>query len=247
MFYYVKAQDIQREYDTGGFAYSELLPGTYDGGIKNYQCFLKSGCQVSPPVYGDKTVLFFFGKGRGYITDTRDAYKIQELCFYAPFFDKVPYAIHAAEDMEFVMSVVDMSPSDFEVFNHLHARLPFFRTLGKCVKYDQSCKGPNTTSWFVLTGQQLGRIMVGVVQAVGEGTVEKGHPAVHQWNYCVGDSDFNLTVEGETVKHKSGDWSFIPAGYDHSLVADPGKEVFYIWFEHFAREKDFIIKPYPDR
>jgi hypothetical protein len=32
---------------------------------------------------------------------------------------------------------------------------------------------------------------------------------------------------------------------DHDLVADPGKEVFYVWYEHFAREKDFDIKLLP--
>lgn len=49
----------------------------------------------------------------------------------------------------------------------------------------------------------------------------------------------------ETTRLYSGDWSFIPAGQDHSLVAEDGKEVYYIWFEHFAREKDFIVKPDP--
>ena len=33
----------------------------------------------------------------------------------------------------------------------------------------------------------------------------------------------------------------MPAGLDHSLVAKPGKEVFYVWFEHFTREKDFSL------
>ena len=118
--------------------------------------------------------------------------------------------------------------------------------MSKCIKYDQDCKGPHTTSWFVLTGQQLGRIMVGAVRAVGEGTAEKGHPAVEQWNYCVGDSDFELTVDGETRPHRSGEWSYVPAGLDHSLMAEPGKEVYYVWFEHFTKEKDFIVKPLPE-
>ena len=68
---------------------------------------------------------------------------------------------------------------------------------------------------------------------------------MHQWNYCVGDSDFDLTVDGKTVNHKSGEWSFIPAGLDHSLVAQPGKEVFYFWYEHYTREKDFVVCPLP--
>ena len=111
----------------------------------------------------------------------------------------------------------------------------------------QTCALPISTSWFVITGGQLGRIMIGVVRAVGEGTTEEGHPAVEQWNYCVGDSDFSLTVDGETVRTRAGDFSYVPAGLDHSLVAEPGKEVYYVWFEHFTKEKDFIVKPLPEK
>ena len=43
--------------------------------FRNYKCFLKAGCQVEPEMYEDKLVLFFFGKGTGYITE--DVYKRQ--------------------------------------------------------------------------------------------------------------------------------------------------------------------------
>ena len=244
--YIAHNEDLVSEYDDTGFAKKEALPGTYEGGIRNYKCFLKAGCQVTPEMYEDKLVLFFFGKGKGYITDQKGAYSIEELCFYVPEFNKTPYTVHATGDMEFMMCVVDMNQWDWKVYNASHVRLPFFRTVSKCIKYDPDCKGPHNSSWFVLTGQQLGRIMVGVVRAVGEGTTEKGHPAVEQWNYCVGDSDFELTVDEETRPHRSGEWSYVPAGLDHSLVAKPGKEVYYVWFEHFTKEKDFIVKPLPE-
>ena len=245
-FYIARNEDIRAEFNADGFARAELLPGVHDGSIRSYKCFLKAGRGVSPELYAHKHVLFFFGKGRGYVADGGSANPIEELCFYAPYFDKVPYEIFAFTDMEFVMSVMDISDEDWLDYSASHARLPFFRTLSKCVKYDQDCKGPNTTSWHVLGPKQLGHVIVGVVQAIGEGTVEKGHPAVHQWNYCVGDSDFDMTVDGVTVTHKAGEWSFIPAGLDHSLVAKPGKEVFYVWFEQFSRkDRDYIFKPEP--
>lgn len=243
--YVVREKDIPQNYDSFGFSKSEVLAGTYEGGVINYKCYLKAGGHVVPELFEDKVVIYIFGKGRGYITDEKNAYKIEELSFYAPSFAQVPYTIYSIDDMEFMMCIVDMNQWDWEVYRASHARLPFFRSLSQCMEYDQSCKGPGVTSWNVLQGRQLGRIMVGVVRAVGGGTVEKGHPAVHQWNYCVGESDFQMTVEGETVRHYSGEWSFIPAGFDHSLAAEPGKEVFYVWLEHFAREKDFIVKPAP--
>ena len=240
-----RSSDIS--YDQHGFAMTELLPGTYDGGIRNFRCRLKAGNDHSPQLYGDKTAVLFFGLGKGYVTDEKDAHNIEELSFYIPEFDKTPYTIHAVEDMEFVLSVVEMNQWDWEVYRASHARLPFFRPISKCSVYDQSCKGPKTSSWNVLQGRQLGRIMIGAVRAVGDGTREKGHGAVHQWNYCVGNSDFNLTVGDETVRTAAGDWSFVPAGEDHALVSEEGKEAYYVWFEHFAKEKDFIVKPAPRR
>ena len=183
-----------------------------------------------------------FGKGRGYITDTKEAHNITELSFYLPNFDQDPFTIHAIEDMEFIMSVVEMNPWDKERFAHSHIHLPFFLKYTDGQIYDQDCKGPNTTSWLVIGPGQMGRILMGVVRATGEGTDEKGHPAVAQWNYSVGDSDFHLCVDHQpSIVQKSGDFSFVPAGPDHSLVADPGKEVFYVWYEHYTRERDFML------
>ena len=132
------------------------------------------------------------------------------------------------------------------MYQECHIRLPYFTLISDAVIYDQDCKGPNTSSWWIFSPKQLGRIMLGVVRAVGEGTVEKGHDRVEQWNYCLGNSDFNMTVEdAPVVNHKAGEWSYIPAGFDHSLLADPGKEIYYVWYEHYVREKDFCVSLEP--
>lgn len=247
-FYVARQKDIVKEFDEHGFSCTELLPGTYEGGIKNYMCYLKPGCEVSPKMYADKTVIFFFGQGVGYIYDQEAAYNITELSFYAPNFDKCAYTIHAVQEMEFVMSVVDLNEWDKQIIAENHTYLPFFRKHSDCPRYVQDCKGAHTEARSILNCKQLGRIMVGTTRAIGEGTWEKGHPAVHQWNYCVGASDFNMSVDHcEPINHKAGEWSFIPAGPDHDLYADPGKEVFYVWYEQFSREKDFRIGLLPNQ
>ena len=119
------------EYDSSGLSIEELLPGTYGGGIRSFRCSLKAGSDYNPELYGDKTAILFFGMGRGYLTDEKDAYQIEELSFYAPDFDNNPYTIHAIEDMEFVMSIVEMNEWDWEVYHASHARLPFFRPISK--------------------------------------------------------------------------------------------------------------------
>ena len=220
-FTYVRDEDIKREYQNG-VCEVEVLPGNFKG-HHHYKVYLKAGTTYVPTqTYTDKTVLYIFGAGKGYVATEENSYNINnELCFYVADLDNGKYAIHAVTDMEFMHLVVDMN------------------------EYIQDCKGPTTESWSVLPGKIVGRVSLGVCRAVGregvdEGTIEKGHTGVHQWNYCLGDSDFRLKVQGsdEIICH-SGDWSFIPAGLDHSMIPSaPGKELFYVWFEQYTRKTD---------
>lgn len=233
---YVKRADIKQNF-VNGFAQEELLPGTYDM-IKNYKCTLKAGHDVSPKQYGDKVVALCFTSGTGYLTTDKWAENIDELCFFCPDFDKGSYSIHAVTDMEFLIFVCDQTELDWKQHEANHTRLPYFVRMSQSREYVQDCKGPNTQSWSILGAKHVGRIMIGVVKGYGEGegTVEKGHPAVHQWNYCLPGADFTIDVDGEKAPHRDGDWSFVPAGPDHSLVSGPGQLVYYIWFEHFVKE-----------
>ena len=218
-----------------GYGEKEWLPGTHPL-VRGYKCILEKGHTVSPKLYKDKTVVFIFGKGDGYITTPHRAYNIDELSFWVPNFDADPYTIYAVTDMEYMMIVVDMLESDLRGFENTHMILPMFKRLSEAEPYTQTCKGPNTKSWTIITSGHCARVLMGVVKADGEGTIEKGHPAVDQWNYTLPGSDFHLTVEDETIEHGECEWSFVPAGLDHSLVSDPGKTVYYIWFEHKTAE-----------
>lgn len=180
-FYIARAEEIKADYNEHGFALTELLEGSHDDSIHNYKGFLKAGAEIVPELYKDKVVIYMFGKGKGYVADQNGVNSIEEeISFYFPAFDKNPYRIHAFEDMEFIKSIVTMDDYDWEDYSKSHVRLPYFRPLSKCPRYDQDCKGPHTTSWHVLNPKQLGHVILGVVRAVGEGTDEKGHPAVHQ-------------------------------------------------------------------
>lgn len=230
----------RKVYGSDGVACVELLPGTVEG-IRNYKYYLKAGSKVSPLRYADKAVVFIFGKGTGYVAGTDGGYKIEGLSFYAPDFEHAEYYMYAIEDMEFMMCVADMNDYDFLRSGECRVHTPFFRTIEQSYRYDQNCKTAGTCSKSVLFGDfgRLGKLTIGVVHGSNSaecGTIEKGHGEVHQWNYCVGNSDFTLTVETEKVHQKAGDWSFVPAGHDHSLCAEEGKEVYYVWVELYTSE-----------
>ncbi len=226
-----------------GYAQVEVLQGVYPL-VRSYQCILKAGCTVEPEVFADKIQVFSVGEGTGYICGEKEAYNIKEMSFYIPNFDQEAFTIHAAEDLKIALWVVDMLDSDKIAYEDTHMVLPSFKRFSELEPYDQSCKGPNTKSWTVISDGNLARVLMGVVRAEGEGTKERGHSEVAQWNYALPGSDFTFTVEEESIRHLEHEFSYVEAGLDHSLVAEPGKTVFYIWFEHWVEEKKIVPQYY---
>lgn len=55
--------------------------------------------------------------------------------------------------------------------------------------------------------------------------------------------------DNDEITCHGGDWSFIPAGLDHSMIPSaPGKELYYVWFEQYTRKESPIqfIEPTED-
>ncbi len=228
-----------RNYDKNGIDKIELLPGTHDE-VHAFKYFMKAGSVLRPELYADRSVLYVFDgtNSAGLVTDAQAMHKINSVCFYVPDYDKMSYTIQAITDMEFIMVTANMDSHDREAAENTRLHLPFYRREDQCDRYDQDCKTLGMTSRTVLFGEfdRLGRLTVGICQGKnGCGTVEKGHPQVHQWNYAVGNADYQLSVgsgdETERYDRKAGDWDFIPAGPDHSLYAGYGQEVHYVWVE----------------
>ena len=63
----VKKEEMAPQYDANGFSRMEMLPGTFPG-AHNYKCFLKAGHDVQPEKYADKTAVYCFTAGKGYVT-----------------------------------------------------------------------------------------------------------------------------------------------------------------------------------
>lgn len=236
VYLYYDASHI-RNYDANGVDVIELLPGTHDE-VKAFKYFLKAGSIITPELYADKSVFYIFGKGIGIVKDEEAIRSIDEVCFYAPNYEKNAYSIQAFTDMELVQVIANMDSDDQQKRAIAELHLPFFKAESKCDRYDQDCKTPRAISRTVLWGEfdRLGRLTCGICEARDNaGTIEKGHPEVHQWNYAVGNSNYTMTVgsgeDKDVVDRKAGDWDFIPAGPDHSLYAGSGQEVHYVWVE----------------
>ncbi len=217
-------------------------------GIEWHRVNLKSGATYAPKLESNKIVFLMFNGKSAYINYADEIFRVTEPSIFIPDFDKAYYFVGAIEDAEFMMGSVNMNDWDWDRYNRSHKHLPFFNNCSLASQYSQSCKLEGTRSWVLLTGMQLGHLTMGAAHAIGSGTHENGHPSQHQWNYIVGNSDFNMVVknnpsmtnpvpgleEAVTVPQKPGDFSFVYAGCDHDLIAEPGKEVFYFWAETYT-------------
>ncbi len=231
-----------KNYNADGVEVLELLPGTHDE-VRAFKVYMKAGSTYTPALYADSSVLYLFGHvhgGEGILKDEHRTYNLDTVCFYAPNYDKEAYCITAVTDFEFIQVVAHMDSHDWQCAKDTQLALPFFRTEEQCDRYDQDCKTPGTISRTVLYGEfdRLGRLTCGICESSDcGGTVEKGHPEVHQWNYALEGADYWMNVgsgDVENIDHfdrVEGDWDFIPAGPDHTLYAEVGQYVHYTWVE----------------
>lgn len=230
------------QYNDQGVEVIELLPGTHDE-VRAYKYYMKAGSTIRPELYKDHSVLYVFGNvrgGQGILQDAHRIYPLDTVCFYAPDYDREAYTITAVTDFEFVQVVAHMDSHDWECAQDTQLTLPWFKTEAQCDRYDQDCKTPGTISRTVLYGEfdRFGRLTCGICEAWnGGGTIEKGHPEVHQWNYAIAGSDYWMKVGDGTTEgtdyfdRVEGDWDFIPAGPDHTLYAEDGHHLHYVWVE----------------
>ena len=230
------------QYNEQGVERIELLPGTHDE-VKAFKIYMKAGSVITPELYKDSSVFYVFGHvhgGVGILKDEHKIYNLDTVCFYAPNYEHEAYSITAVTDFEFVQVIAHMDSHDWERAADTQLALPFFRRESECDRYDQDCKTPGTISRTVLFGEfdRLGRLTCGICEAENcAGTIEKGHPEVHQWDYALEGADYWMNVgsgDPENIEHYDrveGDWDFIPAGPDHTLYAEMGHKVQYCWVE----------------
>lgn len=232
---YVKKEDIGLQFENG-FAQAEMLPGCYPN-VKTYRCALQAGCSVKPKTYSRSHQMLCLTDGKGYITTPKRAYNVDEVSFFFANFEE-EFTITAVTDMSWTTFVVDISEKEWPEFYRSHLVLPYFRPLSTANEYWQDCKTAGMRGWHIVVGHQMYPIIMGVCQTDLGGTIEKGHPGVAQWNVLYGDSEIVLTIADESVHLKGGDFSYVPAGPDHSLTTKPGEQMSYIWVEHYTHTDD---------
>ena len=85
-FKYIENKDIQRNF-VNGISEVEVLPGNFKG-HHHYKLNLQAGATYQPAEkYSDKTVIYIFGMGKGYVCTPKNSYNINELAFFVADLD----------------------------------------------------------------------------------------------------------------------------------------------------------------
>lgn len=236
---FVKNEEINLDFQNG-FAQSRVLKDVYPL-VQVYRGAIWKGYNAYPEIHAQAHQIICLTEGTGYIECRDKAYNIGELSFFIANPGE-PFMIHATTQITFTKFVVELTDHDMAVFNDFHIVLPYFLPISQAQEYWQACKTPGTRNWTILSAKRLNRCLMGVVECDGAGgTFEKGHPAVAQWNVILKGADMTLTVEDETISQRPGDISYVTAGLDHSLASSENGKTYYIWFEHYVQEKDYIV------
>lgn len=243
---HVKKDEIVLSFQDG-FAMTEVLAGTYEGGVRVYRCALQAGCSVKPQIQKDTLQILCLTDGVGAVTTPVKAFAVNEVSVFIPD-PSSEYAIHAGTDMVYTMFEVEQKPGDLARYEDFHLAVPCLKPLSQCTEYVQNtCKTKRCRSFSIIPTKRLCRVLAGACITSGdkEGTFEKGHPAVAQWNVAFGKKTVQtVDVQGQIFTHRDGDVSYIPAGLDHSLYTEGDNSASYIWFEHYVLEKDYLVS-YP--
>lgn len=230
-----KRKDLAFTSNGKGFSSSEVLHGRYDEVLMK-SCRLQAGSDHIPEVYAKKTQLFFFTKGTGYIARPAVAHNITAEAVFAPLFDKEKFSIRAGTDMEFVEIIVDLTDEDVKTMHRSRMTLPHFRLHSDCERYEEDFKGPGMISRSIIHHRQLGRSSMGSVYAVGPNlNGEHSHEDLEQYFFGLGGARFTFMADGESVVVEEGDFTHIPTKAKHSMKAEKGAVMNYVWFEIISK------------
>lgn len=227
-----RRKDYKKEF-VNGVSHKEILENSYKD-VQVYYTVLQAGTTWNPEKYAfeDKCQFFIFVKGTGYVTTKQWSYNIKEAGVFVPNFDRENFGIYAAEELECVHIIANMSEYDIKDMKAGAISLPRFRLMSEGWTYDEDFKAPGTKSCMLVEHRNLGRFSTGAT--FGKGPSCNGthtHPDLEQWYIVLPGSKFTYTSGGDTTIMTEGDVSYTPHGVAHSSESFAGEQLDYIWFE----------------
>lgn len=228
---YQKRDDMVFEDLGNGICRAEMLPGMVEG-VGTYKCKVKAGTVVTLETFGNRTQIYYFTKGEGFVVTPKKAFNIEEPSVFIPNMDLEDNVLHAVTDMEFLQLVCVMLPEDYEKFDHWHITLPRFNPVSQSIQYIEGFRPEGIKAYSILDTDFLTRMTMGAIIGKGPNAAQPhSHHNLYQWYYGMPGTKFIYRAAGEEIELHEGDWAFIPTDIEHAIEVGEGEFVNYVWFE----------------
>jgi mannose-6-phosphate isomerase-like protein (cupin superfamily) len=228
---YQKKEQMVLEELENGIKRVEMLPGMVEG-VFTYKCQVSAGTIVELETFGDKTQIYYFTKGEGFVVTPKKAFNIEEPSLFIPNMDLEKNELHAVTDMEFLQLVCTMLPEDKERFEKWHISLPRFNPISNCIQYIEGFRPEGIKAYSILDTDFLTRMTMGAIIGKGPNAAEPhSHDNLYQWYYGMPGTKFIYRAAGEEIELTEGDWAFIPTNIEHAIEIKENENVNYVWFE----------------
>lgn len=228
-----KAEEYRKEFNAEGLARQSVLAGEYKD-VELYKCTLAAGAKWEPALYPEKekVQIILFTEGTGYVATPREAFTINEVAVFIPFFDRERFFIQADKELNFLQIVATLSDYDRENMAESRIHLPRFRPVSQAWTYEEDFKTDEIDSYTLIEHRYFGRLSMGAVYGTGPNMVGQHiHNELEQWYYALPGAHFTYHVGDEEIAFHEGDLSYTPHGNYHGTSAEKGQKFDYVWFE----------------
>ena len=229
---FMSREEVQMK-PAGELLRGEMLPGSYPG-VSIFKNILKAKKKYDVTTYSEtqKSQIFFFAKGKGYVGTEHGAHNITEEAVFVPLFNSEKIFIYAVTDLEFLEILVDLTPEDVANMKKARMTLPHFSLMSNCMRYEEDFKGPGMISYGIIRNRFLGRSSMGAVIADGPNVNgEHSHSNIEQWYYGLEGTCFTYKASGKTFTVKDGDLTYTTKTVPHASETGAGQKIRYVWFE----------------
>lgn len=235
---YQKKEDMVMETLENGIKRVEMLPGMVEG-VFTYKCQISAGTIVKLETFRDRTQIYYFTKGEGFVVTPKKAFNIEEPSLFIPNMDLETNELHAVTDMEFLQLVCIMFPEDKERFEKWHISLPRFNPISNCIQYIEGFRPEGIKAYSILDTDFLTRMTMGAIIGKGPNMAKPhSHDNLYQWYYGMPGTKFIYRAAGEEIELTEGDWAFIPTHIEHAIEIKEDENVNYVWFEIEVSKKE---------
>lgn len=239
---YQKSEDMVFADLGNGISRAEMLPGMVEG-VNTYKCVVKAGTVVELETFGDRTQIYYFTKGQGFVVTDNKAFNIDEPAIFIPNMDLEKNVLHAVTDMEFLQLICTMLPEDYERFEKWHIELPRFCPTSQSIRYKEGFRPDGIKAYSILDTDFLTRMTMGAIIGTGPNkAAPHSHNNLRQWYYGMPGTSFIYRAAGEEIELKEGDWAYIPTDIEHAIEVEEGKFVHYVWFETELTKAELAAK-----